>query len=214
MYCPAHFEEARPDILLGLIAQHPLATIISSSSSGLAADHIPLMYEAVPGGAGKLIGHVARSNPLWQAKPDAEHLLVFQGPSAYVSPNWYLSKAESGKVVPTWNYAAVHVHARLRPIEDKAHIRSTLEKQTRCQEAAQDKPWAVADAPEDFTERLLGLIVGVEFDIVRMQGKWKVSQNQGLPNRQGVIAGLTALQRDEASSMAALVQAFGPHSAS
>lgn len=214
MYCPAHFEETRPDVLTGLIALHPLATIISLGSSGLVADHIPLMYEAVEGTAGKLIGHVARSNPLWQAKQGTEHLLVFQGPSAYVSPNWYPSKAESGKVVPTWNYAAVHVHATLRSVEDKAHIRSTLEKQTRLHEAAQGKPWAVADAPEEFTERLLGLIVGVEFDIVRMQGKWKVSQNQGLANRQGVIAGLTAQQSDEASSMAALVQAFGPHAAS
>lgn len=211
MYCPAHFEETRPDVLFGLIAQHPLATIISSGNSGLTADHIPLMYEAAQGTAGKLVGHVARNNPLWQAPQGDEHLLVFQGPSAYVSPNWYPSKVESGKVVPTWNYAAVHVHATLRPIDDKAHIRSILEKQTRLHEAAQTKPWAVADAPEEFTDRLLGLIVGIEFDIVRMQGKWKVSQNQGLPNQQGVIAGLMALKSEAASSMAALVQAFGPH---
>lgn len=213
MYCPAHFEESRPEIMLGLIAQHPLATVISSGSSGLVADHIPLLHESEQGTAGKLIGHVARSNPLWQAAQGTEHLLVFQGPSAYVSPNWYASKAESGKVVPTWNYAVVHVHATLAASHDPAHIRAVLEKQTRRQEAEQIRPWALADAPEDFTERLLGLIVGLEFRIVRMQGKWKVSQNQGLANRQGVIAGLQALQRDEASSMADLVHAFAPQTA-
>ncbi len=209
MYCPAHFEESRPEILLDLIARHPLATVISSGCSGLVADHIPLMYEPAHGMAGKLIGHVARNNPLWQANQDAEHLLVFQGPSAYISPNWYASKVESGKVVPTWNYAVVHVHARLSISHDQAHILAVLDKQTRRHEAGQLKPWALADAPEDFTERLLGLIVGIEFRIVRMQGKWKVSQNQGLTNRQGVIAGLQALQRDEASCMADLVRAFG-----
>ncbi len=210
MYCPAHFEESRPEILLGLIAQHPLAAVISSGNAGLVADHIPLMYEPEQGSAGKLIGHVARNNPLWQVGQAAEHLLVFQGPAAYVSPNWYATKAESGKVVPTWNYAVAHVHATLAVSHDQAHIRSVLEKQTRWHEAGQLKPWALADAPEDFTGRLLGLIVGIEFRIVRMQGKWKVSQNQGLANRQGVITGLHALQRDEASGMAALVQAFGP----
>lgn len=213
MYCPAHFEESRTEILLGLMAQHPLATVISSGHSGLLADHIPLMYEPEQGTAGKLIGHVARSNPLWQTGPGVEHLLVFQGPSAYVSPNWYATKAESGKVVPTWNYAVVHVHATLAASHDPAHIRAVLEKQTRRHEAEQPKPWALADAPEDFTERLLGLLVGIEFHILRMQGKWKVSQNQGLANRQGVIAGLQALQRDEAASVADLVHAFSPAAA-
>lgn len=210
MYCPAHFEENRPEILASLMAQHPLATVISSGNSGLVAEHIPLLYEPEHGTAGKLIGHVARNNPMWQASQGAEHLLVFQGPSAYVSPNWYATKAESGKVVPTWNYAVVHVHATLAVSHDQAHIRAVLEKQTRRHEADQVKPWKLADAPEDFTERLQGLIVGIEFRIVRMQGKWKVSQNQGLANRQGVITGLQALQRDAASSMADLVQAFGP----
>ncbi|HEY0200544.1 MAG TPA: FMN-binding negative transcriptional regulator [Burkholderiaceae bacterium] len=210
MYCPANFQEDRTDVLLGLLEQHPLATIITAGSDGLTADHIPLMHEPVAGMPGKLIGHVAKNNPLWQAPPQQDHLVVFQGPSTYISPNWYATKAESGKVVPTWNYAVVHVHATLVTHHDPQAILSILNKLTSCHEAAQQpKPWQVADAPAEFTDQLVKHIVGIELHIERMQGKWKVSQNQIPANQRGVIDGLHALQSDAASRMAALVQQFG-----
>lgn len=209
MYCPQHFNEDRSDVLLELIQQHPLATIIAATDLGLSADHIPLMHEPVDGTSGRLVGHVAKSNPIWQAPPDQEHLIIFQGPSAYISPNWYATKAESGKVVPTWNYVAVHVHATLRCSHDAQAILAVLNKLTSRHEAVQPKPWHVSDAPADFIDRLVGNIVAIEFHIKRMQGKWKVSQNQPAQNRQGVINGLQATSSETYRDMATLVHQFG-----
>lgn len=190
MYCPAHFEEQRPEVLHQLLALHPLATIARLGADGLVADHVPLMHVPSTGGHGQLIGHVARANPLWQVQPDDEVLLVFQGPQTYISPNWYASKAEGGKVVPTWNYAVVHVHATLSPVHEPEAVLEILERLTHRHEAQQIHPWQVSDAPADFTHKLLSHIVGVRFDIRRMQGKWKVSQNQPEANRSSVVAEL------------------------
>ena len=190
MYCPAHFEEQRPEVLHQLLALHPLATIARLGADGLVADHVPLMHVPSAGGHGQLIGHVARANPLWQVQPDDEVLLVFQGPQTYISPNWYASKAEGGKVVPTWNYAVVHVHATLSPVHEPEAVLEILERLTHRHEAQQIHPWQVSDAPADFTNKLLSHIVGVRFDIRRMQGKWKVSQNQPEANRSSVVAEL------------------------
>lgn len=209
MYCPAHFSEDKPEVLHSLMAQHPFAAIVAAHRGALVADHIPLMYEPEEGTLGKLVGHVAKSNPLWQAPAGTEHLLIFQGPSAYVSPNWYPTKAESGKVVPTWNYAVVHVHATLTANQDPEALLALLTKLTDHHEAAQAKPWQVADAPADYIERMMGAIVRVDFSIQRMQGKWKVSQNQPQANRLGVVDGLRGLGSDAATEMASLVQQFG-----
>lgn len=206
MYCPTHFEEQRPEVLQGLIAAHPLATIVRQGPDGLVADHVPLLHVPEEGGTGHLIGHVARANPLWQAAPDEALLLVFQGPQIYISPNWYAAKAEGGKVVPTWNYAVVHVHATLSPVRETDAMLDILTRLTTRHEAAQPHPWQAADAPADFTQKLLEHIVGVRFDIRRMQGKWKVSQNQPAANRASVVSGLSGQGGCNAEAMARLVQ--------
>lgn len=215
MYTPAHFDISDTAVLLDLIRQHPLAAIVTAGPDGLVADHIPLLHvPAAEGdegasGPGRLIGHVAKANPLWRAGAEQEHLLIFQGASAYVSPNWYPTKREHGKAVPTWNYAVVHVSATLRPMHEPAQILAVLEQLTTRHEAAQPQPWQVADAPADYIARMCAGVVGVEFRIRRLQGKWKVSQNQPAPNRQGVIDGLQAQGSEAAGQMAALVQRFG-----
>lgn len=209
MYCPAHFEEDRLAILLGLIEQFPLATVIANGPLGLIADHIPLLHEPTNGPFGKLIGHVAKSNQLWQHPPEQELLLVFQGPSTYISPNWYSTKQEAGKVVPTWNYAVVHAYVTLTALHDPNDILSIITKLTDQHEASQAHQWKVADAPADFTERLLGNIVGVAFSVKRIQGKWKVSQNQPIQNQNSVITGLLEKGGDTSSQMASLVKSFG-----
>jgi transcriptional regulator len=191
MYCPAHFAESRPDVLWSLVAQHPLATLVYQSPQGLVANHLPLLRwepssESNRGAGEAMIGHVARNNPLWQLAEGQSCLLVFQGPSAYVSPNWYPTKAEHGKVVPTWNYAVVHVHATLTALQEPTQIRQILSTMTDHFEQGLDRPWAVDDAPEAFTERLLEQIVGLRLNVQGIQGKWKISQNQPEANRCAV----------------------------
>jgi transcriptional regulator len=209
MYCPAHFQEPRTTELISLIEQFPLAAIICNSSTGLVADHIPLMVGGEVGTLQKLIGHVARNNPLWQLAADQELLVVFQGPSTYISPNWYASKKDGGKVVPTWNYAVVHAHCTLAAIHEPARILQIITQLTDRHEAQQTHPWRVTDAPSEYTDSLLGHIVGIELNINRIQGKWKVSQNQPLANQQSVVQGLHAAGTDAHRQMAALVQDHG-----
>jgi transcriptional regulator len=209
MYCPAHFEENRPAVLRSLVERFPLATVITNGPSGLVADHVPLHLRPIPNAFGDLVGHVARNNPLWQCSPEQEVLLVFQGESSYISPNWYATKQQAGKVVPTWNYAVVHAYATLRALHDPKDILGILHELTYQHEASQIHPWHVADAPLDFTAKLLGHIVGLEFAVNRVQGKWKVSQNQPAVNQDSVIAGLLERGDDASAQMATLVQSFG-----
>lgn len=192
MYSPEQFAEPRTAVMQDLIRQYPLATLVTLSGDGLNANHIPLHLCSDDGSAyGCLRGHVARANPLWHAGEASEELLaIFQAPNAYISPSWYASKRETGRVVPTWNYAAVHAYGRLRAVDDPVWIREQIVAMTAAQESAFPEPWAVADAPADFTERLLAQIVGIEIRITRLLGKWKVSQNQPAANRSSVIAGL------------------------
>ena len=209
MYCPSHFREDRPEILRALIARFPLATIVRGTTEGLTADHVPLDFEASVQGHGRLIGHVARGNPLWRCPPDARLLVIFHGPQVYVSPNWYASKRESGKVVPTWNYVVVHAHCTLRAIDEPVALRGIVERLTDRFEATREHPWRVADAPADYTEALLGAIVGIELSIHHIEGKWKVSQNHPAANRRSLIAGLEAEGSDASVSMARLVRDHG-----
>ena len=184
MYTPKHFEETRIDALHGLIREYPFATVVTHGAAGLTANHLP--FERVDS---VLHGHVARGNEL--ARMDgAEVLLVFRGPDGYISPNWYPTKHETGREVPTWNYAVVHVHGRLRVIEDAAWLRRLLETLTNHHEADQPQPWKVSDAPEDHIEKSLRAIVGIEIAIERIEGKFKLSQNHPDGNRAGVIDGL------------------------
>lgn len=207
MYTPSHFEAPRPELLFELMSACPLATVVVHTAAGLSADHLPLLLRRDGAGPGRLVGHVARANPLWRlANPALEVLAIFHGPEGYLSPSWYATKAETGKVVPTWNYAVVHAHGVLRAIEDVAWLRQLVTELTDHHEQSHPKPWRVADAPVDFIESRLTAIVGIEIEITRLVGKWKMSQNQPAANRHGVIAGLRSLGTESARTMAAWVE--------
>ncbi len=208
MYCPDPFAEIRPEILRALIQRYPLATLVSMGANGLEANHIPLYLVPGEGPQPVLQGHVARANQLWQeAPPDGEVLVIFQGPQHYISPSWYATKAETGKVVPTWNYAVVHAYGPLHVRGDPAWIRQQMVALTAQQENNFTLPWQVDDAPQDFTERLIGQVVGIEILVSRWAGKWKVSQNQPLCNRDSVVAHLEQQKRPDSEAMAEYVLA-------
>ncbi|HEV7371140.1 FMN-binding negative transcriptional regulator [Arenibaculum sp.] len=210
MYQPRQFEETRVEVMHDLIRAHPLATLVTLSPSGIEANHVPLHLRVDGSGSGTLVGHVARANPVWRDfDPAVEALAVFQGPEAYVTPSWYPTKAETGKAVPTWNYAVVHAHGPMRVIEDRDWLRAQIDELTAGQESAFPVPWSTADAPGGFIDALLRAIVGIEIPIARLAGKWKVSQNQPARNHHGVVAGLSALGTADAAEMAGLVAARG-----
>ncbi len=191
MYLPQHFHEDRPEVMHGLMRDYPLATLVTTGAAGLEANHVPLLLDAQAGENGVLRGHLARGNSVWRRiDPAAEALAVFIGPDAYVTPSWYPSKKAHGKVVPTWNYAAVHVHGRLRAIDEPAWLRSLLDDLTDAQERDRPVPWAIDDAPADFTDKMIRAVVGIELTITRLEGKWKVSQNRDPVDRSGVARGL------------------------
>mgnify|MGYP001378649684 CR=1 FL=1 len=203
MYVPQHFEETRVAVLHALIQRHPFAALVTRTAGGLEANHLPLEVDPEPAPFGTLLGHVARSNPVWrELASGGEGLAVFQGPHGYVSPGWYPSKAESGRVVPTWNYAVVHAHGPLRAIEDPDWLRALVERLTRRHEAGRAQPWQVADAPPDYVAAMLRGIVGIEMRIERLVGKWKLSQNRARPDREGVIAALTEAASPGAAELA------------
>ena len=205
MYLPAHFEEARSEVLHALMREHPFATLITQGDEGLTANHLPLHLatEIAPGGA--LQGHVARANPLWQQSQDTEVLVIFHGPQAYVTPSWYATKREHGKAVPTWNYVVVHARGRLRTIEDPAWLRRQLETLVARHEAGLAEPWQIADAPADYIDKMIAAVVGIEIAITGLKGKWKISQNQPAVNRAGVVAGLRQQGTADALQIAGLV---------
>jgi transcriptional regulator len=208
MYIPAQFEQPDIQVMHELIRNRPLATLVTLGSTGIDANHIPLHLAETPEPFGVLRGHIARANPLWRdLAADADTLAIFHGPDAYISPSWYATKQEAGKVVPTWNYTVVHAYGSLRIIDDAAWVRTQMEALTQQHEAVFPEPWAVSDAPEDFTEKLLEAVVGIEMVITRLIGKWKVSQNQSPQNQRSVIHGLNASGQSEAVVMAALVNA-------
>jgi len=207
MYIPPHFEQPDIEVMHDLIRNRPLATLVTLSSDGINANHIPLHLSPAPEPFGVLRGHVARANPIWRdLESDADTLAIFHGPDAYISPSWYATKQETGKVVPTWNYTVVHAYGSLCIIDNASWIRSQMEALTTHHEAAFPEPWAVSDAPEDFTEKLIGAVVGIEMVITRLFGKWKISQNQPPQNQTSVIHGLNASGQAEAMTMAALVK--------
>jgi transcriptional regulator len=211
MYIPKHFAEPRVDALHQLIRARPLATLVTLASSGLNADHIPLHLSPEPSPFGTLRGHVARANPIWKdISGDVEALAIFHGPDAYVTPSWYPTKAETGRVVPTWNYAVAHAYGTLRVVDDPAWLRAHLEALVAHNESALPEPWHIEDAPSDYIERLLGAIVGIEIVVTRLSGKWKTSQNQSAENRAGVIHGLRASGTPEAIDMAVLIEGSNP----
>jgi transcriptional regulator len=207
MYIPSQFSETRVEVLHELIRAHPFGVVVTLTDAGLEANHVPFVLEPSPQPLGTLRGHVARANPLWREfQPEIEALAIFQGPHAYVSPGWYPTKQETGKVVPTWNYAVVHARGPLRVVEDAGWLRDQIEALTDQQESVREEPWQVADAPADFIDRMMGAIVGIEIPVNSLVGKWKVSQNRPAKDREGVIDGLTEAGTDEAFAMARLVR--------
>lgn len=208
MYTPKQFDEPNVAVMHELIRAHPLATLVTLSASGLNANHIPFHLSASPAPFGTLQGHVARANPiLSDLENNMEILAVFHGPNTYISPSWYATKKETGKVVPTWNYAVVHAYGHMRVVDNAAWLHTQLEALTAHNEATFAEPWTVADAPREFTEKLIGSIVGIEMVISRLSGKWKVSQNQPQQNQASVIAGLKASGQQDSLAMALLVEA-------
>jgi transcriptional regulator len=207
VYLPKHFEEQRPEELRALMAAFPLATLVTGGlpgGSAFEANHIPLLYDPEPAPFGTLRGHMARANGHWRTwGPETPALAVFQGPQAYISPNWYPGKREHGRVVPTWNYTVVHAHGAVSVVDDAVWLRAFLDRLTAEHEADQPLPWKPADAPGDYIDGLLRAIVGVELKIARLEGKWKTSQNQPAANRTGVAE---ALEGSGHTDMARLVR--------
>ncbi len=205
MYLPAHFREDRLDVQHELIRSNPLVLLVSVGAGGLTADSIPFVLDGTASPLGTLKCHVARPNPIWDELTTVEEcLVVFQGPQAYVTPSWYPTKHQNGRVVPTWNYSTVHAWGRPRVIHDVDWIRSQVEALTGQQERTMHRPWSVSDAPEPYIAGQLRGIVGIELVISRIEGKWKVSQNRNDADRAGVAAGLLA-GGETARSMSALV---------
>ena len=206
MYQPPHFREDRLDVQHALIRAHPFGALVTIGPDGLAANHMPFVVDAETGPLGTLRCHVAKANGVWRDLDGSrEALVIFQGVDSYITPSWYPTKAETGKAVPTWNYAIVHVHGRPRAMDDRAWLLRHLEALTAQSEAHREEPWHVSDAPADFLDGMLKGIVGIEMEIGRIEGKWKNSQNRSADDRASVARGLT-LQGDERSlAMAELV---------
>jgi transcriptional regulator len=207
MYVPKHFEEPRVEVLHALIRACPLGALVVPTAGGMVANHIPFEISPEPAPLGTLRAHVARANPVWRdAAPGGEALVIFQGPDAYVSPAWYPTKKETGKVVPTWNYAVAHAYGPVRFIDDRVWLRAFVEMLTDRHEAGRPEPWKVADAPGDFVDTLVGAIIGDEISVDRLVGKWKVSQNRPAHDREGVAEALGRDGSDAAAVMGRLVR--------
>jgi len=208
MYEPPLHRQDDLAALHGLIASRPFGLLISHGPQGLLANAIPFLIDAGASKFGTLQGHVARANGQWRDLAAAgEALVVFQGPDHYISPSWYETKRETGKVVPTWNYLMVQARGTARVIEDPVWLRAQIEALTQKQERPRAAPWAVGDAPEDFVQGQIRAIVGIEIEIAAIAGKWKASQNRSAADRAGVIVGLEAEGDADAMAMAAVLRA-------
>jgi transcriptional regulator len=206
MYTPGHFAEERPEVLQEFLGAHPFAVLVTCGEDGPEASHVPTLLHP---DEGRLRCHLARANGHWKSLNGARVLAIFQGAHHYVSPSWYPSKAEHGKVVPTWNYLAVHVRGRARVFEDRDEIVAHVTALTARNEEGFPAPWSVADAPGEYIEGLSRAIVGVEIEIESMEGKWKVSQNRPAADRAGVVDGLRGLGTEAAREMAGFVDRGG-----
>ena len=206
MYMPSTFKEDRIEVMHELIRAHSLATLVTLTAGGLSANHIPMLIVPEPAPYGTLIGHVARANPLWREfDANTDVLAVFSGPQGYITPSWYASKPDTGKVVPTWNYAVVHACGPLVIHDDIEWLRQLVTRLTERNEAPRALPWQVSDAPADFVDARLKDIVGIEIPLRRLEGKWKMSQNRVPRDRAGVVAGLRGAGDEQSQAMANLV---------
>jgi transcriptional regulator len=207
MYRPKYHLPADHEASLSLIEAHPLGAWVCHTDAGLVANHVPFFLDRSRGLHGTLLGHVSRANGVWRALTSATpSVVMFQGPQAYITPGWYPGKHEHGQVVPTWNYAVAHAHGVVRVMDDRDCLLDMLNRLTNAQEAGQVAPWRVADAPAHFIDGLLRGIVGIELPIDRLEGKFKVSQDEAMPDRLGTVRGLQAQAGEGAQAMAELVK--------
>jgi transcriptional regulator len=203
MYIPAHFAVTDPATLHRIIRQHPLGALVTPGESGFDADHIPFEFDPGTGPLGLLTGHVARANDIWQRCPSGTAVMVmFRGAEAFVSPNWYPSKHEAHRQVPTWNYEVVHAHGRVTVLDDERFVRGLVARLTKHHEAAEPKPWKMGDSAPAFIDEMLAKIVGIEIELTSLTGKSKLSQNKEARDR------LSAAERLDARGQAELGQAM------
>jgi len=211
MYVPAHFAESRVEVLHELIRSRPLGVLVTLGAEGLSANHVPFEIVPEPQPFGSLRCHVARANPVWRDfKPDYEALVIFTGPSTYVSPSWYPTKNQSGDVVPTYNYLVAHAYGAMTVTHDTEWLRGLVTRLTHRFEAGREAPWQVTDAPAAFIEKQLGAIVGIEIPISKLVGKWKVSQNRPPQDREGVARALGELDDADSAAIARWVKEKSP----
>ena len=209
VYLPQLFAETDTAAMHQLIREFPLGTLVTLGSEGLAANHIPFVLDTRAGEHGRLLGHVARNNAVWRDHDsERDALVVFQSVEAYITPNWYVTKRETHEVVPTWNYAVVHVYGRIVVHDDVKWVRGQAGMLTKQQEASQSSPWKMADAPPAYTAANLAQIVGIEIPIARLVGKFKASQNRRDADREGAIAGLRETGEPGKVAMAELMDAI------
>lgn len=193
MYVPPQFREERREVLHAAIRAAPFANLVTMGAEGLEATPLPLLLDPDAGPEGTLVGHIARANPQWRtASAEIEALVIFSGADSYITPSWYETKRESGKVVPTWNYVTVHARGRLSFFHEPEPLLDLVRRLTERHEWERAAPWAVSDAPADFIQSQLRGIVGLRLEITALTGKWKMSQNRNLADRVGVVAGLRA----------------------
>jgi len=200
VYVPPLHREDRIDALHDAMHRTGLATLVTLTDAGLIASHVPLLLDTEPAPYGTLIGHLARPNA--QARGAiGEALAIFQGPEAYITPSWYATKRATGKVVPTWNYVAIHAYGTLELFNDRERLRDIVTRLTERHEGTRASPWAVGDAPADFIDGMLNGIVGFVLPITRLEGKWKMSQNRPAEDREGVVAGLEEEERPDVAAL-------------
>jgi len=210
MYVPVHFEESRVEVLHDAIRRTGLVTLVTATADGPFASHVPMLLDPAPAPFGTLRGHIARANAQWKdGVAGSSALAIFMGPDAYISPSLYPTKKQTGKVVPTWNYVAVHASGPIRWFEDADSLLKIVTGLTQREESARKQPWAVSDAPADYVQSMLRAIVGFEIPIARLEGKWKMSQNRTAEDRAGVAADIAKEGGPKGAEVAAIVAERG-----
>ena len=209
MYQPPHFREDRIEVQHALIRSRPLGLLITAGAGGLMANPIPFLLDSERPGPGVLRCHLARANPQWRELMGVEECMaVFQGPQSYITPSWYAVKRETGKVVPTWNYATVHAYGKASVISDRDWLGDLLRRLSERHEAREPVQWRMQDQPDAFLNGMLNGIVGFEVAISRLEGKFKLSQNRPAADRPRIIAALDARDDAESQSLARLMRAL------
>jgi transcriptional regulator len=202
MYTPPSFKQEDIAVLREMMSQIGFISLITHTVNGLVATQAPVLFDASGGEHGMLRGHIARANPQWKTADEGEAMAIFLGPNGYVSPQWYASKREHGRVVPTWNYVAIHAHGQVRFSEDRDLLRDIVTQLTDLHEAKFEQPWKVSDSPSDYIDAMLNAIIAFEMPISRIESSWKLSQNRSEADRVGAMEGLLSRGCPVAEEMA------------